>query len=170
MNWIDLVVVLALVVAVWNGWKQGFIVQVCSLAGLVAALWLAVHYGAEAGARLGLDPGVAVPGGFAAVLVAVLVAVAIAARAVRKLFHFAGFGLLDILLGVAVSAAKCLVVLCVLVSAFDRLNADHAIAEARTVGNSKTYGPLLRLSDTLCPFLEWAGERIPGSGADEAKE
>ena len=41
-----------LVLAVWNGWRQGFVMQVCSLAGIIAGIWVASRYGAEVGAWL----------------------------------------------------------------------------------------------------------------------
>ncbi|MDE7123533.1 MAG: CvpA family protein, partial [Alistipes sp.] len=63
MNLLDLIVCLALVVAVWNGWRSGVVVQVCSLAGLLAALWAAARYGAPAGEWLRLDEGRAAAGG-----------------------------------------------------------------------------------------------------------
>lgn len=78
-----------------------------------------------AGEWLRLDPGFAAAGGFVAVLVAVILVVAIAGRLVRKLFHFAGFGIADTLLGIAVSVLKYLLVLSVLFSAFDDLNEDY---------------------------------------------
>ena len=59
MNTIDLLVCLVLVLAVWNGWRQGFIVQIFSLAGIVAGIWLAARFGAEVGALLRLDEEVA---------------------------------------------------------------------------------------------------------------
>ena len=55
MNAIDLVVCLLLLLALWHGWKQGFIVQVCSLAGILAGIWLASRYGAVVGGWLRLD-------------------------------------------------------------------------------------------------------------------
>ena len=93
MNAIDLIVCLVLALAVWNGWRQGFVVQVCSLAGVVAGIWLAAHYGGRVGAWLELDGEFAAAGGFAAVLVAVVLAVAVAARLVRRLCRFAGLGI-----------------------------------------------------------------------------
>lgn len=161
MNTIDLIVLLALAVAVWNGWRQGFVVQVCALAGIGLGIWLAARYGAAAGAWLGLDEEVAAPGGFAAVLVGVVLAVGVAARAVRGLFRFVGFGLLDTLAGVAVSAVKMLLVLSGLVAAFDALNEDHTLAGPQTVRESKSYRPLLRMSERIYPFLQRFGERIP---------
>ena len=80
MNAVDLIVCLVLALAVWNGWRQGFILQVCSLAGIVAGIWLAAQFGTQAGEWLRLDPGFAAAGGFVAVLVAVILVVAIAGQ------------------------------------------------------------------------------------------
>ena len=160
MNTIDLLVCLVLVLAVWNGWRQGFIVQIFSLAGIVAGIWLAARFGAEVGALLRLDEEVAAAGGFVTVLIVVVLVVAIAARLVRRLFHFAGFGVADILLGIAVSVVKYLLVMSVLFSAFSRLNADYTRVKRQTLDESRSYRPILRLSESLFPFVERMYERI----------
>lgn len=170
MNWIDLIVALVLLVAVWNGLRQGLIVQVCSLAGLVAAIYLAAHYGAAVGRWLDLDPQIAAPGGFVAVLVAVVVAVAILARGVRKAFHFAGFGLFDRVLGVAVSLLKYVLLLGVLFTAFDRLNEDYSLVGPQTIRRSIAYRPLMRASEVVYPLLEWVGDRVPQRDEPEREE
>ena len=77
--------------------------QVCSLAGIIAGIWVASRYGAEVGAWLKLDETISAAGGFVVVLLAVVLLVAIAGRLVRKLCHFAGFGIADIVLGIVVS-------------------------------------------------------------------
>lgn len=159
MNTIDLIVCIVLVLAVWNGWRQGFIVQICSLAGIIAGLWLASRYGAAVGEFLQLDESVSAVGGFVVLLLAIVLAVAVAARLVRRLFHFAGFGIPDRLLGVAVSVLKYLLLLSILFSAFDSLNEDYTIVGPRTIEKSKTYKPVMRFADSLFPFLEWVGQR-----------
>lgn len=161
MNTIDLIVCIVLVLAVWNGWRQGFVVQICSLAGIVAGIWIASRYGAEVGAWLKLDQTVSSAGGFVVVLLLVVLLVAIAARLVRKLFHFAGFGIPDIVLGIAVSVLKYLLVLSVLFSAFDALNEDYTLVGPRTIEKSRCYKPVMRLSEAVFPFLEWVGDQVP---------
>lgn len=161
MNVVDLIVCLVLALALWNGWRQGFVVQVCSLAGIVAGIWLASQFGAQVGAWLRLDEEVAAAGGFVTVLVAVVLIIAIAGRLVRRLFHFAGLGLADILLGMAVSVVKYLLVLSVLFSAFDKLNVDYGLVGPQTLGESRSYRPIMHLSDSLFPFLEWVGDQVP---------
>lgn len=164
MNIIDLIVCLVLALAVWSGWRQGFIVQICSLAAIVAGIWLASRFGQELGTWLRLDDEVAGIGGFIAVFVVTILLVAIAGRAIRKLFHFAGFGMADIVLGIAVSAVKYLLVLSVLFSAFDALNVDYSLVERRTIEQSRSYKPVMGLSASVLPFLEWVGEQVPQGG------
>ncbi len=161
LNAIDLIVCLVLVLAVWNGWRQGFIVQICSLAGLVAAIWVAARYGAWVGELLRLDESVSAAGGFVAVLVVVVILVAIGARALRKVCRFAGLGLADIILGVAVAALKYLLLLGALFMAFDKLNEDYSIVGPQTIEKSKSYRPVMRLSESALPFLDWISEQVP---------
>ena len=166
MNTIDLIVCLMLVLAVWNGWRQGFVMQVCSLAGIIAGIWVASRYGAEVGAWLKLDETISAAGGFVVVLLAVVLLVAIAGRLVRKLFHFAGFGIP----GIAVSVLKYMLLLSVLFSAFDTLNEDYTLIGARTIEKSKSYKPVMRLSERIFPFLEWVGEQVPQQAREQDEE
>ena len=93
--------------------------------------------------------------------VVVILGVAIAGRVVRKVFHFAGLGVADALLGIAVSVLKYLLELSVLFSAFDALNEEYCLVGPRTIEQSKSYKPVRWLSESIFPFLEWDGERVP---------
>lgn len=86
MSVIDLIVGLLMLWAVFNGWRQGLILQLCSLAGIVLGAWLGIRFGTEAGALLHLDEEFATAGGFLAVFVVVLIAVAIVGRLLRRCF------------------------------------------------------------------------------------
>lgn len=167
MNSIDLIVYVVALLAVWNGWRQGVVVQLFSLAGIVAGIWLGSRFGVWAGESMRLDPEIAAPAGFVVVLLATILLVAVAARLVRKLCRFAGFGVADIVLGIAVSLLKYTLLLSVLFSAFDRLNADYTLVGAQTIEKSKLYKPVIRLSEMLFPFIEWVGQRIPGDRSAE---
>ena len=58
-------------------------------------------------------------------------------------------------------ARSTLLVLSALFAAFDRINADYTLVEARTIDQSRSYKPVLRLSEAVFPFLEWVGDRVP---------
>lgn len=171
VNPIDLIILLTLAVAVWTGWRRGFVLQVCSLAGLVAAIWVALRCGATVGGWLRLDPAIAAPGGFVAVFVAALLLVAIGGRLLRGIFRFAGFGVPDIVLGIAVAAVKFLLLLSVLFAAFDRFDADRRWVSRETIEASRGYEPVKGLSERVFPLIEAFGERMPEwSAAEEATD
>ena len=64
------------------------------------------------------------------------------------------------MLGIVVSVAKYLLVLSVLFSVFDTLNADYSLVGRRTIDRSKSYGPVLRISQWLLPRLRQAGTEV----------
>ncbi len=158
MNTIDLIVCLVAAWAVWSGWRRGCVQQICSLAGIAAAIWLAARFGAEAGRLLRLDSEVAAVGGFVVVLIVMLIAIGIAGRILRRIFRFAGLGLADILLGIALSLAKYLLLLSVAFSAFDSLNGDYGFVEESKLASSRTYRPVKQLSDNILPLIEKMGD------------
>lgn len=166
MNVIDLIVCLVLAVAVWNGWRRGFILQVCSLAAIVVAIWLAARFGAATGELLRIDPEYAPAAGFAAVLVAAVLAVSILARVVRRIFRFAGFGLPDILLGIALAVVKYLLLLSVLFAAIDRINAGGALVPAETIASSRSFVPVRDLTRDLLPFAARLTEAVRSEFGD----
>ncbi|MEG2366161.1 MAG: CvpA family protein [Alistipes sp.] len=161
MNGFDLIFYLVLVLAVWDGWRRGVVLQLCSLAGLFVGIWLAGRYDATVGAWMQLDGTSAAPAGFVVTLLSALIAMAIVGHLLRKLFHFVGFGIPDNLLGVAVSVVKYLLLLSVLCSAFDSLNAKYAFVEQPAIEKSRWYRPVKGVSDHIFPFIHFIGEHLP---------
>ena len=162
MNILDIIVWLALAVAVFNGWRKGFIGKLFSLAGLVGGIWLALGYGARCGEALHMEGTTAAVAGPIVVFVAAAVAANLVGRLVSKACSTIGLGGLDTLLGIAVSVLKYLLVLSVLFSAFDDLNEDYTLAGPETIEKSKSYKPVMHLSEAVFPFLEWVGGQVPG--------
>ena len=161
MNLLDLIVWIVLVLAVWNGWRQGMIRQLLSLAGLAAGIWLGVRYGAQAGGLLGLEPPYASPGGFLAVLLATMIDVALLGRLLRGVCHLAGLGVADVVLGILFSLAKTVVVLSLAASLLGFFNTDYRLVSREKIASSHSYGPLTEISERILPYLEWVGEQVP---------
>lgn len=161
MEIIDLIVLLVFLIALWNGWSKGIIIQLVGLAGLALALWLGFTFGPQAGHLLSLPPDVSHVGGFAAVFVVSFLASAIAARLLRKLFSFAGFSAADRILGILLCSAKYLVALSILFAATDRFNRQYGFIEQQTLDRSYTFYPVMRVSEMLLPLMEQACEHLP---------
>lgn len=160
MNVFDIIVCLALLWAVFSGWFRGFAVQVLTLAGVVAALYLAAAYGRGLGSLLGMEESVSGVVGFMIIFLAALVAVGVAGRLMRSVFRFAGLGGLDSLLGVVFSAAKVLLVLSVVFAWFAALNADFEWVGRETIEESAWFRPVAGISERLTPYFEELKDKI----------
>ena len=109
---------------------------------------------------LHIDPQYAEVAGFVAVLVAGLLLVSLAGRVVRRIFHFAGFGLLDIVLGIAVAAAKYLLLLSVAFAALERINVEGSLIPASQIESSRGYRPVRELSRQVLPLVGWVEKQV----------
>ncbi len=159
MNVFDIILYLALAWAVFNGWRRGFLLQMLSLAAVVAAFYLAVKYGVELGAAAGIKEEAAVAG-FLIIFVAALVGIGIVGHLMRAVFRFAGLGAIDTLLGVLFSVAKILLVVSVLYAGFDALNRDCDMVSSETIDESRWFRPVAGLTDKLTPYFEELKGRI----------
>lgn len=160
MNIFDIILYLALVWAVVNGLTRGLAVQLVTLAGVVAALYLAAAYGREAGGLLGFEAPAAGVAGFIVIFVAALVVVGVAGRLMRSVFVFAGLGVLDSILGILFSAVKVLLVLSVLYAWFSALNADFEWVGRETIEESKWFDSVAGISERLTPYFEDLKQKI----------
>ena len=159
MNVFDIILYLALAWAVYNGWRRGFLLQMLSLAAVVAAFYLAVKYGETLGRVVGIGEGAAVAG-FLIFFVAALIGICIVVHLMRAVFRFAGLGALDTLLGVIFSVVKILLVVSVLFAGFDALNRRCDMVSPETVEESRWFRPVSELTDKLTPYFEELKNRI----------
>ena len=154
VNFFDIVTLLVALWAVISGWRRGVILQLGSLAGILLSLYLAAHYGQEAGRLLHLGESWQTAGGFIVVALVTLIGVALLGRLLRKLFQFAGLGLLDILFGILISLTKWLLLLSALYTAFGALNRTLNLVEKEAFARSRTYYPVCRVAEVVMPHLE----------------
>lgn len=173
MNGIDIAVGLVMIWAVVAGLRRGAVMQLVSLAGIVAGIWLAARFGTAVGHMLGFGPEWVRAGGFVAVLVVAMIVIGLLGQLLRRLFSAAGFGSLDRALGVAVSAAKWLLILSVAFVVLRKVDPRHGILPEKVVAGSVTYRPVSRIAEELLPFLDRippVTEQLPASESPEAQQ
>ncbi len=154
LYFIDIITLLVVLWAVVAGWRRGIVLQLFSLAGIVASIYLAALYGAETGAWLRFGPKWSEIGGFIVVGLAALITVNLIGHLLRKIFHFAGLGVADILLGIAISLIKWLLLLGTIYSLFGSLNRTANFVDAKSLEQSRTFRPVSRISETVLPFVK----------------
>lgn len=119
---VDIIIVVAAVIALVLGWRKGFIVQLCQLIGLYIAILLAPEFAEEIGAMVSQDPGVAYLAGFGIIIVAVWLLVWIIAPIFRKILLWDFLRKIDSLLGLALSAVAFIIITSVGCSLFSTAN------------------------------------------------
>lgn len=160
MNPFDIIVYLSLAWAVFNGWRRGFLLQMLSLVAVVAALYFATQYGVELERLTGMEVGVQGVAGFIVIFVAALLIISISGYMLRAVFRFAGLGMADVLLGVAFSVVKVMLIVSVLFSWFATINKSNEWASKQTVEESRWYEPVKGLTDKLTPYFEEVADKL----------
>jgi membrane protein required for colicin V production len=148
------IVALTVLVAAW----RGFVREAIALASWFVAFWAALAFvGAGEALLSGVisEPRVRSVVAFAAVFLAVLVATGLAGRALSKLVHLAGLGLVDRFLGAAFGLAKGSIVVLVLVL----LAGLTPLPQQPWWRDSELGAPLASLALALRP---WLPEAIAG--------
>lgn len=153
MNWLDIVIAIPLLIGLWDGFRQGLIVQIIGLAALAAGVYLAFAFGPKAGLMLGLEGLTATAAGFFAVFAAVVAALFLLGRLTRGLFKIAGLGIFDTLLGMVFSTLKAALIVGVLLMWLSDLDTDKTIIKESAAKSSRLYGPVLKISQTAFPYL-----------------
>ncbi len=118
MNWLDIVIIVLLIAAAVQGWRQGVIVQVIGLVAIVCGILLARNLCGPIGELFGLEGTVARVAGFAAVLLVVILVVALIGRATRGLSRIVGLGVFDSIFGAAFSVLKVWLLVWVVLNLF----------------------------------------------------
>ncbi|MFI3327794.1 MAG: CvpA family protein [Rikenellaceae bacterium] len=159
MTTIDIIIAIILIYAVITGFREGIIIQACSMVGIVAGIVLGLRYGTIAATLFGISNQYNYIWGFIIVLILAVIAINVAANLARRVIHFAGFGLLDAMLGVTLSLFKYLLILSLLFSAFDMVNSSFNIIPPQNLAKSTLYRPITNLSRWITPALEWGQQK-----------
>ncbi len=155
MNILDIIIVVILLIAAITGWRSGLTQQLFSIAGLIVGLILANRYGVWAGSLVGLSAEWASVVGFIIVLIVAMVTTALLGKALKSLFHFIGLGVVDNLLGVALSCIKYLVIMAIVFILLTPINTTLEIIPQSTLNSSIGYSRIMKLGNLCTPSFEW---------------
>ena len=167
MNGLDIVLGIPLLYALYRGFKEGVLVQLGGIAGLLLGVWFAFRYGSEFGRWLGVGEEFATVAGFLLIVVGVLVLIALLSRLLRGLVRVAGLGVFDRIGGVVLSAVKVALILSVLLSGFEALNRRQGWVSEQAMARSLLYKPVSDVSGLVFPYLVDLKDRVYGRNQPE---
>ncbi|MFI3303688.1 MAG: CvpA family protein [Rikenellaceae bacterium] len=163
MNIIDIVTLTILAFALYSGAREGLIIQTLSFIGIAIGVYFGAKQGEYVASIFGISGDYSSVWGFVIVLFITIIAMGIAARLIRGVLKFAGFGFLDIILGAIMSSCKYLLVLSFVFSAFDSVNLSYTIVEHKDIERSKLYRPIANFSKIITPAWDWTQEQFEQS-------
>ena len=161
MGVFDIVVSILILIALVNGWRKGLTIQFCSIAAIAGGIWLASAFGAQVGEVFNIEARYAKAAGFLIIFFVVLILLAIISRLAKKLFSFVGLGIVDSICGALISAAKVALIMGILCSAFDSLNAGGRFVEKSKLDKTIFFRPLCRTMEIFDLFdIDEAGKAL----------
>ncbi len=165
MNTLDIILGIPLLYAVYRGFRDGVMVQLAGLVGILAGIWLAFRYSAQVGTWLKLDPDVSTPAAFVLIVLATLLGLGILGRILSKIFSFAGLGMFDKAGGIVVAVAKMTLILSVLSMAFSAINLKTELVKPQTLAGSVLYKPISGAAQYVFPYLSEMKEMLTDNEA-----
>lgn len=153
MNWLDFVLLIVLGIAAVKGFFRGFIIEICSLLGLVIGIWAGVHLNNRAAEWIGLDPDQEVLT-FIVVFLAVLVLAHLIGKGLTKVIDIAQLGLPNKLAGVLFGMVRSAFVLSVLLNILFAKEAASWTPNEETREGSTLYEPLREFAPMIIPALK----------------
>lgn len=160
MNIIDIVL---LVVAAWTlytGARDGLLVQIGGVAGLVVGVWLAFRHAERVGAWFGMHGAEASVAGFITVLLVTIIVISVGSRLLRGVFRMSGLGIFDAMLGAIVSVLKTAVVMSLIIATIDAVNVDNMLISKERIESSRGYMPLRNFSTKIFPLFDHVREQV----------
>lgn len=160
MNVFDIILGLPLLFAAYKGFREGVVVQLGGIAGIILGIFVAFRYGMAVGGWFGLDGVAARVAGFLIIILAFILCLALVGRLVKGIFRIAGLGALDSLGGVVLGVLKMGLLLSVLLIAFEALNSQQKwVAEERTE-SSVLYKPVRSVAGMVFPYVDFVKEKL----------
>jgi membrane protein required for colicin V production len=159
---LDIILAIPLIWAVWAGFRNGIIVQLGGIAGILLGAWLSFRYGTPLALWLGVGDEAAPVVGFLIILVAVILLVALFSHLMRGVMRLAGLATLDRLGGALLSLLKVALILGLLLHGFVRLNRTVEWVDQRRIESAVLYRPLTQTADLVCPYINKAWDKMFG--------
>ena len=158
MNILDIIILLCLVPAIVQGLRKGFISQAISIISIVAGVWASARFANVVATWISqyitASDQVIKIASFALVLIAVCLVLALIGKALEGVLKLVTLGWVNRLLGVVFALAKAVLILGLVVMAFNSLNATFEFVKPEVLSDSILYPIVKDVADTVFPYLK----------------
>ncbi len=158
MNILDFIILLCFIPAVISGLKKGFIAQVVAIIALILGAWLSYRFSSAVSTWIGqwiegsqqLLQIIA----FIIIFIVVVFALHLLGKAIEASIKIIMLGWLNKLLGVAFSMLKCMLIIGLLIMAFNAINETFSLVQESRLAESLLYTPIKNMTYSVFPYIK----------------
>ena len=158
MNILDIIILICLVPAVIQGIRKGLISQVIGIISLIVGVWASAKFADIVGVWLAqyltASEQILKVVSFALILIAVFIVLGLIGKLLEGIIKLIMLGWLNKLLGVIFAMIKCLLILGLVVLAFNSLNTNFALVKPEILAESVLYPIIKDMADIVFPYLQ----------------
>lgn len=157
MNWLDIVLAIPLLWFTFKGLRNGFIIELASLAALILGIFVALHFSFYAEDLLEENFNISEQYlhiiSFVITFIVVAVIIYLIGKLIHKLFQVIALGLLNRIAGGIFGFLKTALVLSVLIYFFNGFDPGSKILKQDVKENSYLYAPIEAIVPMIIPRL-----------------
>jgi len=157
MNWLDIVIGLILVGGLASGFKNGFVGEVASLAGLVLGIWGAIKFSwwtadllESFGLKFSLMPIIS----FIVTFLIITIIMQVIAGIISRLLKAISLNWINRIAGIFAGVFKAAVFTSVILLVLDAMSDRHPVIPEDIKSKSVLFEPVSEIVPTLLPFLK----------------
>lgn len=158
MNYIDLVLGILLIIAAIQGFRNGFIIELASLAALVLGIWGGIKFSDFTAVFITKNTGYHSEHlstiAFVVTFIVIVILVHLMGKMLDTIVKAVFLGFLNRLAGIIFGVLKSAVILSVFLLLFDSIDENVHILPSKQKAESKLYTPMKQLVPTLFPFIK----------------
>ena len=158
MNILDIIILICLIPAAVQGLRKGFISQVIAIVSLVAGVWASVRFADIASQWIAqyitASEQILKVTAFALIMVIVFTVLALVGKMLEATIRLVMLGWVNRLLGMCFSLLKCILILGLVILAFNALNNTFGFVKSEQLADSTLYPIIKNLADSIFPYLK----------------
>lgn len=170
MNWLDLIIILILIGGVASGYKNGFVGEIASLAGLILGIWGAIKlswWTADLLEGFGLSFSLMPVVAFIITFLIITIIMQLVAGLVNNLVESLAMNWINKVAGIIAGIFKSALFVSVILLVFDAIDERNRIIPEKVQQKSMLYEPMSELVPSLLPFLKL--EELRSAGKEDDK-
>jgi len=164
-NFVDIILGIILLYAIFKGFRNGFFVELASLVSLLLGVYLSIEFSDFTAdfirKSLSFDSEYLEIIAFLVTFVLVVIAVILLAKVFTKIVDFASLGWINRLFGAVFGLLKMIFILSVSIHFFQKINTNGIFVSEEKTNQSLLYNPIVEISIFIFPIVEqWFYETV----------